>query len=274
MKISVKNLQQRICDCNTTKEAYNTYAEIFANTIRPLLSSRLSDCLFESSLNSRDICDIAHVDESAFSRSLRIYRLAVCDTARLCYKVFGMSVHEFLFQEKPVIALPSDLRAVVHVLQNNSDKHAIWTQQLMGEVETKEFHSHPTIILERLNELSVERHIPLTRIMNFSSQKFCRFSAMMSAVDKLERENPPADITVKTVLFMALGTDVPIDYFVTRDYTQYADIYFTDYMEDGTQMPMFIEDAAVKALLGLLLKLPPDKRSEYITQIVSDAILG
>lgn len=256
---------ERIKADDTKERAVDT--ELFKR-YRQVLAKRLYDLMEQKGAgNVHSAMLIGTPSVSIISRSrLKEFRLNMEHTTNICYKVFGMSVHEFLSGERPQITLPRSLGIVVRCLLAEQDVSYVKTlakeiNQLTANAKAKPLG--PDFLLpKRFMETAYDRATEYDK--TFSStlpqQRIIRLCNMIDDPEKAA-EKP---ISLRVALTYASLMETPIDYLVAQDYVPHADIYYTP-MPHQTER---LTDPSVLAVIEALLGAPEDIRAMATAEIL------
>lgn len=251
--------------------------KMFADWRRDL-ARKLDDTINQAQMRNEDVVQAIDGDVTisllAHSRNVNDvypFRLSTSTSVKLCYKVFHVSLYEFLTGERPTIYLPRNLGAVAKALGDptKNDRYISLYGELKAKTQTRDIWTNaPSMIFERFMELCGDRLCNFLDIINDDANK----RITKPKPHKLQRailSNATRNGSLKLPLYLAIRANIPIDYFVAPNYIAYADIVYQDWSQGTEPIVVPVKDNLVLYALSALLVMPQEEREMEIANILS-----
>lgn len=255
-RIKSENANERVVDT----EMFQKYRRVLSGRFYELLEEKGTGNVYPATV-------IGTPSVSIISRSrLKEFRLNMQHTTNICYKVFGMSVHEFLSGERPRIMLPQSLNIVARCLL--AEQTSTYAKTLAKEIKhlTAASKSSPMttdfLLPQRFVEAAIDKatEYDKTFMSTLPRQRIVRLSNMID--DPAKAAEKP--ISLRVALTYAVLMDMPIDYLVAQNYVPFADIFCTTMV----RKPEKLTDPNVLAVIEALLEAPDDIKTIAIAEII------
>lgn len=217
----------------------------------------------------------------------REYRLPLSATAVIAKDVFHMSVHEFLWAEKPQpILLPKNLSLVAEKVEGMSSAQVKNLINWVMMDSQKDFLNAPAIqdkhlpvtaiteyrdiIRSRIEELKVDAWVSEKEAMGKASCK----SITQYLLSELANETPSnASSFTFSIIYLSIWRNIPVDYFVCADYAQYCPIAYLSVQKERngkeSQKPVTVTSDAAIRLVSMLLNMPEPQKAFVISKILT-----
>lgn len=255
---------------------------------RDELSRRFSDLITQFDLPNSTLAAVAGGTDSRICHArAKTYNIAINSTALLCERLFDMSVHEFLWEEKPQpITLPKHLSAVVEALEQSKDttrnELLVWAIKQAGKefaaVEpvpnAPEPSTHNKFLKQcaaRINALLWDQFITLSEFLSDESLstkfrfEFCRTFEDLSF-------EPQKSYYTFNLIYMSMAKNIPIDYFVSENYAQHCPLMYQSTAQDNKPAAIeSVKDPVITKIISELLTMNDDLQSYAIAKILVSA---
>lgn len=204
---------------------------------RDQASARVRDILSAQALGVNSVAQTLGLDAGGFSRRLQKGFTVPCNSAtHLCYSFLSRPVHEILLGLNAEVALPRDLSYIISYMMDPKYKglaeqlvvdlqETYTTARANHEIYTPDLSTQECrdVIKARLTELANDRFVIPQLLCGEKVDKTIR-TTLTLCLDEQEDSLP----LFSTILFIALETEMPVDYFICPMYANLCDVRLHD----------------------------------------------
>lgn len=252
---------------------------------RDELSKRFSDLITQLDLPNSTLAAVAGGTDSRICHArARTYNIAINSTALLCERLFDMSVHEFLWEEKPQpITLPKHLSVVVEALEQSKDTTRndllVWAIKQAGKEfaaaspvpNAPESDTHNKFLKQcaaRINALLWDQFITLSEFLSEDSLS-PRFRFEFSRTFEDLSFEPQKSYYTFNLIYMSMAKNIPIDYFVSENYALHCPLMYQSTARENKPSTIEpVKDPVTTKIISELLSMNDDLQSYAIAKIL------
>ena len=251
-----------------------TFANAAFNVERDLASVRVRELLEAHGLSQHFVCTSIGVDPGGFHRHLKkSFTMQPHALTHLCYSFLNMSAHETLLGIRAEVPLPRDLSFLVSIMMEPAK--IPYAEKLHTELQ--EVYSHAKANQELFTAKSTESEchdLIRSRIIEYARDHFivphsiCGERMHMSlrlAIKALMEENTNALAAINTLLYIAVETNMPLDYFISPIYANLCDLRLHE-----SQPGDIIKDKKILLFIVKFLQLRPALQKEFLTHAMQE----
>lgn len=276
MNEAFQALQEIVLSTALDSEAsYKAFCNQYDDEYKKFMSAKLDRMLKTRKLTNMDIVQMLDgtISESLLSYSRNPakqnpFRISVTNITRICYQALGISLHEFLTDEKPTIVLPLSLGAVVDRLdaekrsntkaqiklaadlRNEAIRYSVWDPEVQMSLAQK-----------RIEEVCGDRMASFSKLTERENGKIA--GTVLAYLSSAQKRLP----LLKTVIYIAIRSNIPIDYFAAQNYAPFADLAYYDPVKPKKE-PMPLTNITALYVVNALLSLPSEEREKEIAKLL------
>lgn len=246
----------------------------------PILSRRISDKLTEQGILNARVAQHLNISDSLMTRMRdEGTLLSASKIATICFDFFQMSVEEFVTEKQSPVILPKNLTLLAESMQKLPEKQRkkilanAKRKWKLGDIE----HSAASdkaedIFRERVKELCFDAYAEYQSLYRGSpSRTTTRAFETVLGIAKNARPSKSEALKMSQVIFLAMVSETPIDFFIVKNYARYLPIAYIPYeQQNAGAEPILVDDPSVVNLVSYYLTMPADTREEMLGQALAD----
>lgn len=244
--------------------AYDELVKQIADDTR----KRFVSCFYEKKIRQVDMQLYTTAGASMISKVLSGEKsVPVMSMGNFCYNLFHMSCNELVMDSPCTIIVPNEFNALINMFESEYSyewKDAVRTLiqrfQPMTRNKNERDPEPVSLISERLLEIEKEEGLNLSTV-TLQNEWAQGLAIKLNSKTSVYKESL-SSVYITRIIGYTLRFRRPIDYFIVRDYSRYAELY---YRNKDKLLP--IKSTLYKKLFSVYLRLSTENRAHMMAEI-------